>query len=434
MLRARGPLATVAPRALQELMKAAERRTYAPGTLLITQGARAEGLFILLEGTAHAVLRDQDGAHRIGEFVAGDLVGELALVTRERRSADVVADTPVRALLVRTAVFDRLAGRYLELATVLTQIVSDRLGHGTHDGLGGKRVEGFTILRCIGRGGMSVVYRAREEATGDLVALKMMSYRLIYDSLALTRFRQEAKLVQALQHGNIARLQRLFEAYHTYFLVMELCEGVDLFQLLMARGPLPEPDVRAILGQLARALDYVHRRGVVHRDLKPANVMLTRQGDIKLMDFGIALSATGRDESASTAAFSIPGTPSYMAPEQLSGGPIDGRTDLYALGCLTYELLTGKRLFGGGDILQLMQQKLTTKVPAAAEIGGGVSADLYDFLARALSVDPADRPASLEPLMVWAARCPPPPLVIERRDPAPLPPSIFDQETKPDPS
>jgi signal-transduction protein with cAMP-binding, CBS, and nucleotidyltransferase domain len=191
LLRTRGPLAAVSAPALRELVAAAEDRTYAPGDILMAQGDAADGLFILLDGIAHASLRDQDGEHRIGSFCGGDLVGEMALVTREPRSADVIADTPVRALLVRTAAFDRLAGRYLELAMVLTHLVADRLGQGARDGFGGKRVEGFRILRCVGRGGMSVVYRAQEEETGELVALKMMSYRLIYDSLALARFQRE---------------------------------------------------------------------------------------------------------------------------------------------------------------------------------------------------------------------------------------------------
>ena len=120
----------------------------------------------------------------------------MALVTREPRSATVVADSMVRALLVPTAAFDQLAARHLELTIVLTELVADRLGRAAHDGFGGKRVDGFRIVRCIGRGGMSVVYRAREESSGDEVALKMMSYRLIYDAAALARKWRLGKLAE----------------------------------------------------------------------------------------------------------------------------------------------------------------------------------------------------------------------------------------------
>jgi len=128
-------------------------------------------------------------------------------------------------------------------------MLPDRLGQKTHDGLGGKRIEGFRILGCIGRGGMSVVYRAREEASGIDVALKMMSYRLIFDSEAVARFRDESEVLKQIRHENVARLERLFPAYRTYFLVMELCEGIDLHRLVHGHGPLPESTVRPITGQ-----------------------------------------------------------------------------------------------------------------------------------------------------------------------------------------
>jgi hypothetical protein len=423
LLRDCRALTSLSQTALQDLLAAATERAFSPGDAMMTQGDPAEGLLILIEGTAHARLEDpectdgRDGKgskdaddHCIGRFVPGDVVGEMALVTREPRTATVIADSPVRALLVPTAVFDQLAVRHLELGVVLTELVAERLGRGARDGFGGKQVEGFRILRSVGRGGMSVVYEAREEATGELVALKMMSYRLIYDAEALARFHQEAAILQSLNHENIARLMRLFPAYHTYFLVMELCEGFDLRRLLKLYGPLAEPQVRAILGQLARALGYVHARGLVHRDLKPGNVMITRQGDVKLTDFGLAVQAVGLDDRTRATGQSVMGTPAFMAPEQLAGGPVDRRTDVYALGCLAYDLLTGRHLFGAKSLFELVQEKLTMELPPAHEIGTGVSSDLYQFLKDALQVDPNRRPTSLAPLVGWAAKCIPPDL------------------------
>jgi len=190
--------------------------------------------------------------------------------------------------------------------------------------------------------------------------------------------------------------------------VLELCDGADLRRLVAARGALPEAEVRAILGQLAHALDYVHQRGLVHMDVKPANVMITRDGEVKLTDFGIATPVVPLDRTSS-ADISVLGTPGFMAPEQLTGGTVDSRTDIYALGCLAYQLLTGRQLFGTTDLFELVQSKLTTTVPRAEDIGSGISAEMHDFLERSLRVKPDARMPSVAPLMAWAARCEPPP-------------------------
>jgi hypothetical protein len=407
LLRTCRPLARLSEAALREVAETAEERCYRSGEVMVRQGDAADGILILLDGSAHALLRTTDGNHRLGGFSSGDLVGEMALVTREPRSADVIADTPVRALLVPTAAFDRLAMRHLELGMVLTQLIADRLGQGAHDGFGGKRVEGFRILQCVGRGGMSVVYRAQEECSGQLVALKMMSYRLIFDSMALARFHQEAELLRGLHHQNIARLHKLFPAYRTYFLVMELCEGIDLQRLVNSHGPLAESRVRPILGQLARALEHIHGRGLVHRDLKPANVMLTRTGQVKLTDFGLAAPAVATEDEETKADPRWMGTPAFMPPEQLSGGQLDRRADVYALGCLAYQLLAGRRLFDAPNLFDLMQQKLTTALPPAGDIGAGISLELDEFIRRAVRANPEDRPSSVAALTNWAATCEP---------------------------
>jgi eukaryotic-like serine/threonine-protein kinase len=396
-----GPFATLPAMLLDEVFRQLEPCEYGAGEPLMREGDTGDGLLVLLSGTAHASLRETRDA-AIGRFTTGDVVGEMALVTREPRTADVIADTPLRALKLPVAAFDRLAWRYPVLAKVLTDLVAERLGRGTRDGLGGKSIDRYRIERCIGRGGMAVVYHARDQHTGKAVALKMMSHRLVYEAGALARFHQEAELLRSLDHPNIASIERLFPAYNTYFLVMELYDGVDLERLVTSHGPFSERQVRPILGQLASALDYVHQRGLIHRDLKPANVMLTRSGVVKLMDFGVATTVVGfNDETRLAAGFE--GTPVFMAPEQLSNVPLDGRADIYALACVAYVLLTGRSLFSGKTLVELVQEKLSFRLPPATEIAGGISEELHSFLTGALNPSRDNRWLSVTSLAEWAA-------------------------------
>ena len=401
MFRRSGPFATLPALLLEEVFRQLEPCAFDAGDALMREGDPGDGLLVLLSGSAHASLREHADA-AIGRFTTGDVVGEMALVTREPRTADVIADTPVTALRLPVPGFDRLALRHPVLAKVLTDVVAERLGQQTRDGLGGKTIDRYVIQRCIGRGGMAVVYQAREQDTGEPVALKMMSHRLIYEAGALARFHQEAELAQSLQHPNIASLQRLFPAYNTYFLVMELCDGIDLDRAVGSRGALPEAQVRAIMGQLACALDYLHGSGMIHRDLKPSNVMVNRSGNVKLMDFGLAMPVVTLDDQTRVASGALEGTPGFMAPEQLTTTPLDGRADIYALACLAFVLLTGRSLFRGKTLLELVEEKMTVQLPPAASIGGGISGELHAFLAGALRPVREDRPDSVRSLMHWA--------------------------------
>jgi serine/threonine protein kinase len=212
----------------------------------------------------------------VGEFGPGDIVGEISLVTDEPRTADVVARTRVQSLHLPASDFHVLSDRHPDLRVLLTEVVTDRLGHSRYDGLTGKDIHGYQIIQCVGRGGMGVVYEATHVANGQKVAPKMMNHRLIYQLSALRRFRREAAMLETLDHPALARLYECFSAYKTEFLAMEFCHGQTLSQMIAARGPLKEDLVRPMLGQLAVALKYVHGRGVVRRDLKPSNIVLTR--------------------------------------------------------------------------------------------------------------------------------------------------------------
>ena len=381
-----------------------ESRTYATGELLMRQDDPGDCLLVLVEGSASVSKRAQDGTTReIGEVRAGEVVGEMALITGESRGADVTAREPVHALALAAEAFERLARSNPELGIVLTNVIAERLGRTTRDALGGRTLEGYRIERCVGRGGMAVVYEAFEEKDGRRVALKMMSHRLVYDPTALSRFRQEAQVVQALDHENVARLFGRFSAYGTHFLVMEFLDGLGLDRIIARGSRFPEQQVRRIVGQLAHALGYLHRLGLLHRDVKPSNVMVTREGVVKLMDFGLAKPLLALGDRTATHELTLVGTPAYMAPEQLSGEELDGRIDIYSLACLAYILLSGEKPFDAKNLLDLVRRKLSFSLPAAEDVGAGVSPAMHEFLTRGLEPSRERRLASLEAYVGWAA-------------------------------
>jgi serine/threonine protein kinase len=215
----------------------------------------------------------------------------------------------------------------------------------------GTRVGAYEILSWLGAGGMGEVYRARDTKLHREVALKTLPDELARQPDRLARLRREARLLASLNHPGIATLYGLEdEDGRAPVMVMELVEGESLADRLR-RGPFPPPDAMAIAHQVAAALEAAHARGVLHRDLKPANVQLTRDGRVKLLDFGLAkaLGDAQLDSGFSTETGAVVGTASYMSPEQTQGKDLDRRSDVWAFGCVLFELLSGQKAFGASS-------------------------------------------------------------------------------------
>lgn len=400
------PFSILSSRALADVLAAVNFREFGPGERLISEGDPAEFLLLIVSGFAFARVRDTPADRPpVGEFGPGDIVGEISLVTDEPRTADVIARSHVRSLQLSAANFHALADAHPDLRTLLTDVVADRLGQATYDGLTGKDIHGYRIIECVGRGGMGVVYEATSVATNQKVALKMMNHRLIHQLSALRRFRREAAILKTLEHPSLARLYECFPAYKTEFLAMEFCQGQTLSQIA-ARGPLKEDLVRPMFGQLAVALNYVHSRGIVHRDLKPSNIMLTSGGRLKLLDFGIVTIEENSDLWKSQRTTSHPrllGTPRYMAPEQFSDRGSDRRVDYYGAATVMFELLSGRPFVSATDVFDIMREHAQFVLPGRDEIGAGVSQEMYAVLLHGLEPDPAKRSLDFDRLAGWAA-------------------------------
>ena len=252
----------------------------------------------------------------------------------------------------------------------------------------------YELLQLIGLGGMGRVYLAREPFLDRQVAVKVLPVELADAGDARERFLREARTAARLSHPNIVPLYTFGQAGDLLFFVMGYVHGESLESRLRREGRLPHEDARQILVELAEALDYAHRAGVVHRDLKPDNVLIdAATGRAMLADFGIAKQSAARETLTQTGV--LIGTPYYMSPEQAAGDrTLDGRSDLYALGVLGYRMLSGRLPFEGERMQDVLAQHLTRTATPVEHLVPGLPLDLATVVTRALAKDPAERWAS----------------------------------------
>nr|WP_140858594.1 serine/threonine-protein kinase [Myxococcus xanthus] len=250
-----------------------------------------------------------------------------------------------------------------------------------------RKIGAYRVLGELGRGGMALVYRGLHEMLQREVAIKELLPDGQRDRETLSRFRREALALAAFRHQNIVTLYDMVEKAESLFMVMELVDGPTLHTLIK-EGPLPADVTGVIAARIASALDHAHFRHIIHRDLKPANVMLTKSGEVKLMDFGIAKDV---GMEALTQQGMAVGTPSYMSPEQVTGVPVDGRTDIFSLGVLLYEALSGARPFHGKTAGEVFAKIRDGKYTPLSKVAPNVPAPLVRIIQRAMEVKPEDR-------------------------------------------
>jgi Tol biopolymer transport system component len=263
----------------------------------------------------------------------------------------------------------------------------------------GTTLHHYRIVRALGRGGMGEVYVAEDTKLHREVALKVLPGDMAADAERLQRFQREAQAVAALNHPNVVTIHTVEEADGVHFITMELVEGETLERRIPKRG-LPLPELLRLAVPLADAIAAAHQRGIVHRDLKPANIMVTADGRLKVLDFGLAklkqarigaADATTTTTDQLTMQHSIIGTPSYMSPEQAQGHPVDHRTDIFSAGVVLYEMATGTRPFRGDSAVTILSSIIKDTPPPALEVNPSLPQELDRIIMHCLAKDPARR-------------------------------------------
>jgi len=290
--------------------------------------------------------------------------------------------------------FEKCSEGFIEKNAI--EVVAESLTQNRAKDLIGQNIGHYKIVAFLGAGGMGEVFCAVDERLGRRVALKLLSPMLVRDADYLRRFEREARTASALNHPNIMTIFEIGRTADTYFIATELIEGRTLRQRLL-QNDLSLPEILKLSLQIAEALAAAHAAGIVHRDIKPENIMIRPDGYLKVLDFGLAKTVlsqsndNGGSDLKSTVPGMIIGTPSYMSPEQVRGFEVDGRSDVFSLGVVTYEMISQKRPFAGETTSDIIAAILEREPEPLAKFAAGVPPELGRIVGRALTKDKESR-------------------------------------------
>jgi len=256
-------------------------------------------------------------------------------------------------------------------------------------------LEEYEILDELGRGGMAIVFKAKEKQLDREVAIKVLPFSLAFDKEFVERFQREARTSAKLEHPNIIPIYRVGKSGRIIYFVMKFLRGKPLSSVLGSRGSLPPAEIRKILAEVSRALAYAHKKEIVHRDIKPDNIMFDEHGHAVVTDFGIAKAASGGKLTGT--GMSI-GTPHYMSPEQAKAQPLDGRSDMYSLGVVAYQCLTGGVPFDGEDSFSIGYKHIMEEIPTPA-LENPEKRQLFEIIRKMMAKTPAQRFQNAEELV-----------------------------------
>jgi tRNA A-37 threonylcarbamoyl transferase component Bud32 len=375
-------LDTVPRAAFWSMLNCLTPLTFKTGEKLTRQGDPGDSLFLIQEGTCVVKIETDGTEHQVATMKEGDVVGEMSVLTGEPRYADVIAETDIKVWKLSAEEFGAVSEVYSELRMFLTELVTKRLESSPHTA--DRTVGKYQIKSKIDQGGWGIVYHGVHKTLNMNVAIKMLKHQMAMDPDFRETFKKEAEIIAKLNHKNIVQVYDIENLYQTMFIIMEFIEGESLESILKQQGALPIPQAINYLTQISSALAYAHSKGIVHQDIKPANILVLPDGQIKILDFGLAC-PTGTEDMC------LVGTVYYSAPEQIDGYAVDGRTDLYCLGIMAYEMVTGSRPYPEDDLIALLDLHIEEDIPDPADSVEGLPDALRSFILTACQRDPEKR-------------------------------------------
>jgi len=362
------------------------------GERIVTQGEITDKAYIIQHGSCLVIVEKNGESHPVDHRRRGDIIGATPILTGEPQMAHVEAETDVELCVLKSSMLNNISTEHPELLDFLTEIVASRFD--TTRPIAERKISKYIASDIIGRGAFSIVYGGIHAGLKMPVAIKMMKHDMAMNPDFLKSFKNEAKIIAKLNHENIVRVYDIEERYRTVFIIMERLTGTTLDVLLKSVYRLPPQRIVNYLIQICKGLQYAHQHGIVHQDIKPANVFILPDDKIKILDFGLACPVGSENF--------LTGTPFYMSPEQVQCFPVDQRSDIYSLGLVVYEMLTGKRPFEEKDQWRIMEMRANSDIPDPTSEIPDLPETLREFILKACARDPSNRyqdiPEALEAL------------------------------------
>jgi tRNA A-37 threonylcarbamoyl transferase component Bud32 len=367
------------------------------GERFVVQGAVEDTAYIIQRGSCLVIVEKNGELHPVDHYGEGDIIGGLGILTGEPRRAHVEAETDLDLWIMTKDQFNEFADKDPDLLNFLTELVADRLDSRRPTAY--RTIGKYVTTDIIGRGAFSIVYKGIHTGLNMPVVIKMMRHDMALYPDFLESFHNEAKTIASLDHDHIVKVYDYDQRYKTLFIVMEYLKGDSLKDMIRRLRIIPPKLAANFLIQICSALAYAHGGGIIHRDINPSNIIVQPNDRVKILDFGLACPPGTED-------FSNAGTPYYMAPEQIVGEPVDSRTDIYALGIMAFEMVTGRRPFPEDNVKELFDLHRTRDITDPGEFNPDIPQELQRFILKCARCSPDRRYqnmhqalAVLQPLM-----------------------------------